>query len=84
MSKEIKLKPCPFCGGKAKLHQAFDYTYCVQCDKCWVTTLHKHKAEEVVRAWNRRTEQKTDDIQEKPNVTDYKDDDKDCEVYEEI
>ena len=30
----IELKPCPCCGGSAKLHEAYDGKYCVQCKDC--------------------------------------------------
>lgn len=38
---EIKLRPCPFCGGKAKFrifeHNAMAYKYQIECDKCGAT-----------------------------------------------
>jgi len=56
MKKKIKLKPCPFCGGEAELYQTWTGDYCVQCNKCGATTLHKRDANIVVGDWNRRVE----------------------------
>ena len=28
-----KLLPCPFCDGEARVYQAYDSQYTVQCDK---------------------------------------------------
>ena len=49
-----KIKPCPFCGEKAKLYE--DMTGCkvVQCNKCGCGTLRKHDKNIVVSAWNNR------------------------------
>ena len=54
-----KLKPCPFCGGKASLVTAHnkDLTwlrYHVKCDGCLTTTDNYKKAEHAIEAWNRR------------------------------
>jgi Lar family restriction alleviation protein len=41
MSREIELKPCPFCGGKAELkvnHVYMDEGVCVHCTECNVHT----------------------------------------------
>ena len=47
------LLPCPHCGGKAGLWQAWDSSWCVQCDKCGATTLKGDK-EDVIKKWNHR------------------------------
>lgn len=51
-----KLKPCPFCGGKAKV-QRYPHNYSVYCTKCGARTiLFKPTEKEAFEAWNRRTE----------------------------
>ena len=47
------LLPCPHCGGKAGLWQAWDNSWIVQCDKCGATTMKLDK-EEAIKRWNRR------------------------------
>ncbi len=59
-----KLKPCPFCGGNAKLNSennsslgAWEQTiYTISCKKCpcWIGNQIKDK-EEAIEAWNKRT-----------------------------
>ena len=55
MQKAIRkgLLPCPHCGGKAGLWQAYDSSWCVQCDRCGATTM-KFDKDEAVKRWNRR------------------------------
>lgn len=58
MTKEIKLKPCPHCGGEAKL------TDLTQAPKAWVeckecgarTRFFSNSNEAAVFDWNRRSE----------------------------
>ncbi|MEI3020810.1 Lar family restriction alleviation protein [Ruminococcus sp.] len=52
---EIKLKPCPFCGGKAGLYHTHDGRSCVQCDECGISTLRKMDARLAIQMWNRRS-----------------------------
>ena len=51
-----KLKPCPFCGGEAKLFldEASYYKSQVYCKKCGVRTNREHIPEIAVTAWNTR------------------------------
>lgn len=57
---EIKLKPCPFCGGKAALKG--DFFSLVKCEECGAETRKveiskKYSSDEkAVEAWNRRTD----------------------------
>ena len=58
---EIKLKPCPFCGGKAKFvlgeryreehKQSNDW---IECSSCSVETAYFVTPEEAAEAWNKR------------------------------
>ena len=59
MSKDTKLKPCPFCRNEPSLHQLYnqeDGTYenmfIVMCTKCDVGVYMPQK--EAIQAWNRR------------------------------
>ena len=65
---EIKLKPCPFCGGEAKVFAYSDGGICVKCMNCYCQTFatsdwnianakEKSAYEKIVEAWNRRAEQ---------------------------
>ena len=60
-----ELKPCPFCGGAARLREYRTFNerihglatrYYVQCEVCRieVPTLGYESDDEVVKAWNRR------------------------------
>lgn len=54
-----ELKPCPFCGGKAKVGKDTDIffeAYCVSCLKCGVSQQYpKYYTEEAaIEAWNSR------------------------------
>lgn len=51
---KTELKPCPFCGGEAKIMiSVLSY---VMCDKCCAETNHYITEKEAIEAWNRRTE----------------------------
>lgn len=51
----IELKPCPFCGGEAKIHVGYDHSY-VRCEnqECLVKTRRYDSIEKATDAWNRR------------------------------
>ena len=53
----IELKPCPFCGGKARLCISEYIPPWIECD-CGVFTEGQNTAEEAAEMWNRRA---TDD-----------------------
>lgn len=70
-----ELKPCPFCGGKAKLDHGrigITETSYVRCEKCWskgqsITESVRYSSDaEAIKAWNRRVgeqdERKENDI----------------------
>ena len=62
----VKLKSCPFCGGKAKQESdmcwdASRYLYYVECADCGASTdVWYQSEEEAVEAWNRRTDDERD------------------------
>lgn len=54
---EIKLKPCPFCGGEASFEVYEDLykdTYKVKCLHCFAETNYEDTIEEAAKKWNRR------------------------------
>lgn len=53
--EEIKLKPCPFCGGKAKIVKT--YTIWVKCINCHASANCHSTKKEAAAAWNRRMEE---------------------------
>ena len=59
MGSDIKLKPCPFCGGEVMLYtnhylgSMFHYVACYKCDATVETVHHKDK-EFVIKTWNTR------------------------------
>lgn len=60
---EIKLKPCPFCGGEAKMHptsSAAHGVYWARCIECGVETRASYILDDAVKAWNRRADNETD------------------------
>lgn len=59
MKGEVDLKPCPFCGGKAKAIQrsGFDYGsyyYFVTCSQCEAETKDYGSAGDALKSWNQR------------------------------
>ena len=49
-----KLKPCPFCGGEARL--IGHYPYSITCCNCRATTVICNTPDDAIDAWNRRVE----------------------------
>lgn len=54
----IKLKPCPFCGGKADfatwIFEGGKKEYSVMCDDCDADVYSCETKEEAAEKWNRR------------------------------
>ena len=49
------LKPCPFCGGKAK-SKGYQIGFRVMCPECGGRAKLFSTAEEAIEAWNRRAD----------------------------
>lgn len=51
---ELPLR-CPFCGGKAEVHDLGGWGYFVKCSKCEINQdkLYKQRCD-AVKAWNKR------------------------------
>lgn len=59
-SEMTKLKPCPFCGGEAKIDKWYAgfgrrMSVTVQCTKCRGNSGAWHRTDKAVEHWNRRT-----------------------------
>ena len=52
--KEIKLKPCPHCGGKAIGMSPTKVDHIVLCQDCRCSSALSGSAEDAVATWNRR------------------------------
>ena len=63
---DIKLKPCPFCGGEAKIRtKTFDifnvaaYVYCTRCGAktgLFEANVNRAAVEEAKELWNKRSD----------------------------
>lgn len=51
-----KLKPCPFCGGKAIIDGCDDTLWITICKKCNASIGYKETKQDAIDAWNRRIE----------------------------
>ena len=51
-----KLKPCPFCGGKAIIDGCDETLWIVICKKCNASIGYKETEREAIEAWNMRVE----------------------------
>lgn len=55
---EVKLKPCPFCGGEAKMISGYG-KYAATCKECDAMTSSTYTASDAAKAWNKRDKRKT-------------------------
>ena len=53
MSEELKLKQCPFCGGKAAFRGGTG-AILAGCSKCNIHTIYCYPPEDAARIWNSR------------------------------
>ena len=51
-----ELKPCPFCGGEAKLEETNYLGVFVRCLKCGTKTTYRLSSSLAVKIWNSRTQ----------------------------
>lgn len=55
---EIKLLPCPFCGGEANVyeqkHREYQSTYFVSCKGCHCKSMERIEKDIVIEKWNTR------------------------------
>ena len=51
---EIKLLPCPFCGGEAKVSNLNFNQYLIFCKDCWAETKPTTGFENTITKWNTR------------------------------
>ena len=50
---EVKLKPCPFCGGEAKIISGYG-KYAVTCKGCYAMAPNTYTEGDAAKAWNKR------------------------------
>ena len=64
-----ELKPCPFCGGAARISADTEavrdsegrlWAFTAVCDRCAATSGLTFKPELAIKAWNRRVDNETD------------------------
>lgn len=68
--KSDELKPCPCCGCKAGLYQAYNGFWQVQCNVCNIGTLKTTDKEHAISIWNRRVCENERDVKKSPKCVD--------------
>lgn len=53
MTDDIELKPCPFCGGKAKCIEYYGLFHVICCD-CYIAGRDRPSIDGAIDAWNTR------------------------------
>ncbi len=64
----MELKPCPFCGGKARQIHLCGSSHHIACTECFSQSGPCDSEEQAVTKWNRRTE-KVGRWEEMPGIT---------------
>ena len=55
---KTKLKPCPFCGGKAEMLSYSEHEWLVYCKECdGMVEKWRETEEEAMEQWNRRVKE---------------------------
>ena len=54
MASDIKLLPCPFCGGEARLINGIPKINYIKCKRCQTMTSSSEVIEHVIELWNTR------------------------------
>lgn len=54
MASDIKLLPCPFCGGEARLINGIPKINYIKCKRCQTMTSSSEVIEYVIELWNTR------------------------------
>lgn len=62
----LEIKPCPFCGKEADYWEDNQYTdrHVIECGNCGATKRSEYGFDSVLRDWNRRFDNKGQEIQE--------------------
>jgi hypothetical protein len=61
-----ELKPCPFCGGEAKIgsFKGSKENWAVWCESCCIPCSEKYTIEETIKTWNTRVQPAVPSVEE--------------------